>query len=225
MPTITELKTACTEYASSRDYDRSYLRFCNETGNSPNLFREDHRTLLLTWLNSWGCRQFSKEYHSLASSEILDWYLEHAGNLPSSAEHLSELPQDKLPAVQSAYEALSRKTASFRLRKGHSAPSRVTVSDTGASKILFAFRPQVFLPWDKDIRDFYRIKCGIFTYAAFLKYAKACAEELRDECTKRNLDFSAIPFIINRPKSSIPKLLDEYHWVKVPRRTQGKTPA
>lgn len=221
MPTITELKTACTEYASSRDYDRSYLRFCSATGNSLNLFREDHRTHLLSWLNSWGCRQFSKEYHPLASSEILDWYSDHVGNLPSSAEFLSELPEEKLPAIQSAYEALSRKTASFRPRKGHSAPIRVTVSDTGASKIFFALRPQVFLPWDKDIRDSHRMKYGIFSYSAFLKYAKACANELHDECTKRNLDFSTIPFILGRPHSTIPKLLDEFHWATVPHRAQG----
>ena len=209
MPTIEELKAACQTYASSWDYDRSYFHFCSETEGSPNLFREDHRTLLLTWLNSWGCRQFSKAYHPLASSEILDWYSEHLANLPSSTEYLSELPEEKLPAIQAAYESLSSKSASFRPRKGHPTPIRITVSETGVSKILFALRPHVFLPWDKDIRNFHRKKYGIASYSHFIKHAKTRENELRDECAKRNLDFFAIPLIINRPKSSIPKLLDE----------------
>ncbi len=212
MPSIVDLRTACANYASSRNYDQSYASFRKATEGAPNLFLSEHRAALLSWLNSWGCRQFAKNCHDLASSEILEWYTLFHPILPDSSRNLIDLPETTLPDIQAAYDSLADRVASIRALRNGSLPTKVTVSETGASKILFAIRPHVFLPWDKAIRDkFFKNSQGT-TYTDFLMDAKKTLIEIREECERKNLDFSALPFILGRPMSPIPKLLDEYNW-------------
>ncbi len=68
---LAELAFACYVYASMTDYDSSYIDFLGKVGKDLDLTDADHRQALITWLNQWGCRQFSKECHELASNEIL----------------------------------------------------------------------------------------------------------------------------------------------------------
>ena len=51
-------------------FNISYNNFVGLTKNSPDLTKPDHRKALLKWLNQWGCRQSSLDYHARVSESI-----------------------------------------------------------------------------------------------------------------------------------------------------------
>lgn len=212
MPSIAELHAACSAYASSGNFDRSYAAFVKATGGAPNLAREDHRMALLKWLNAWGCRQFSLECHALASEELLCWNVEFIDKIPAPSMTLIDLPESSLPDIHDAYNSLCLKTASLRASRRGTFPSSIKFSETGASKILFALRPDIFLPWDRAIRENFIKARPCSSYVNFLWEAKTLALKIKTECERKGISLAALPALLGRPHSSIPKLLDEYNW-------------
>jgi len=215
MPSIAELRAACSTYASSGNYDQPYAAFVEATEGAPNLAREDHRMALLKWLNACGCRQFSRESHALASEELLCWNVEFIQKIPAPSITLIDLPEGSLPDIHDAYTSLCRKTASLRTFRKGSFPSVIKFSETGASKILFAIRPGIFLPWDQAIRENFIKARPCSSYVNFLWEAKTVALEIKKECERKGIALTALPALLGRPHSSIPKLLDEYNCVVV----------
>ena len=49
--------------------------------------------------------------------------------------------------------------------------------------------------------------------ASFATYLAASAATLRELCAEGNLDVEHLPAVVGRPKSSPPKLIDEYNWI------------
>ena len=85
----------------------------------------------------------------------------------------------------------------------------VTYHDTGASKTLFALRPNVAAPWDEKIRVGLWSR-GIRSYQDFLGDV---AEHLRSLAREAGVEVRELPRLVGRPRSSPPKLIDEYNWV------------
>lgn len=137
---LSELAFACYLYARFTDYDSSYLRFLKETHGRPDLNVSEHRSALLEWLNKWGCRQFAKEAHDFASSEILSWFNEFKSILFSTHKNLLELTEDDYKNIYNAYKSLSNKKASNKIKCNKK--NLDSVGPTGAAKILFAIRPK-----------------------------------------------------------------------------------
>lgn len=216
---LSELAFACLLYARFTNYDDSYISFLQSTSHHPDLVDPEHRRALLIWLNQWGCRQFASEYHDLASSEILSWYNQFNSTLFDRDKNLLELTEAEIYSVTRAYEALSNKTASFRRRKGSTL--RITVGPTGASKILFALRRNALLPWDAPIREYYGYDGSGTSYVRYLTHVKHVVEELASECGKKGIELDSLPELLDRPDSTVPKLIDEYHWVTI---TRGCSP-
>ncbi len=67
------LAYACRLYGTFTEFDSSIKEFRRETAQTVDLENQAHRKALLVWLNSWGCRQFAKEYHRMASEALLEW--------------------------------------------------------------------------------------------------------------------------------------------------------
>jgi hypothetical protein len=210
---LSNLAFACYLYGSFTDYDKSYTDFLRATNYSPDLTDADHRKVLLIWLNSWGCRQFALEYHDHASHEILSWYNEHKAGLPNPDQDIWQLTETEFSLVGLAYESLSERMASFR-RKKHSS-YRISIGPTGASKILFAIRPKVFIPWDESIRLHYSYGKESDSYLAYHLKVKNLLETLEKQCQRYGFQLVDLPKILGRYHSSIPKLIDEYHWVTI----------
>jgi hypothetical protein len=205
---ISELKHCCSLYAQQTTFDDTLKQFlsCVAPGFDPMLPR--HRECLLRWLNKWKCRQFKLSDHGLASSELADWAKTWPPRLPAPAEHLTDLPSEQLRTCAEAYEALSVKTASRRrYSDGRTAP--VSYGDTGASKTLFALRPNVAAPWDAKIREGLQHR-GIRSYRDFLGEV---ADQLRSLAREAGVEVHELPRVVGRPRSSPPKLIDEYNWV------------
>lgn len=209
-----ELAFACYVYGCISNYDTSYRDLLESTNRSPDLTIVGHRMALLEWLNKWGCRQFAKSYHDLASAEISDWYENFAANLPPSQKTLLELSNVEINTAVRAFDNLVQRKASMRRNKSRN-ESVVTVGRTGAAKILFAIRPNVFPPWDEPIRE----QLGE-SYFDYLVIVKAALVEFDRECTRNGIKLSNLPEFLERPTSSLVKLIDEYFWVTITNKFQ-----
>ena len=111
---LSDLALACYIYARMTDYDSSYYRFLEETAPLLDLRLAQHQAPLLKWLNDWGCRQFAKEYHSLAAEEICEWYEEIGPWLFPPSTNLLSLTVEDFDRAEIAYSKLVGRTACRR---------------------------------------------------------------------------------------------------------------
>jgi hypothetical protein len=214
---LSELAFACYVYAGMSDYDISYNRLRTETSPQVDLAISNHRGALLKWLNDWGCRQFSKNHHDSASAEIGSWYSIFSPRLFPPQRTLSILTRQDLGTVEEAFGDLMHRTASMReTRNGQISP--IEIGPTGAAKILFALRPEALVPWDSAIRSNHNLDGSARSYLAFLEIVKNHLSELEVECQRFEINLHELPAYIERPQSSLAKLVDEYFWVTITRR-------
>jgi len=211
--TLSELAFACFVYGRLTDYDNSYRLFLEVTEDSPDLSSSEHREALLVWLNQWGCRQFALKYHEQASGEILSWHNEYSPTLFPGERNLWQLTEAELASAGAAYQSLSSRIASYRKRNSGRSP--VKFGPTGAAKILFAVRPRALLPWDDSIRKGLGYDNSRASYLSFLRSAKSVLEELATSCRRNGFQLADLPRVLDRPLSSVPKLIDEYNWVTI----------
>lgn len=214
---LSTLEKGCRQYSQITDFDRSYLYFRGVTQPSLDLDLPAHRQALLTWLLGWKCWQFRRSHWPLASGEIHAWHEEWSATLPGLKSDLLQLSNRELVDLSSAYDALMNRTASYRVRAGQR--QRVRVGPAGSAMILFALRPRATLPWNEAIRnDFGYGKGSAAQYREFLRQAQITLADLAEQCVAQGFTLTELPQRIERPHSSLPKLLDEYHWVTVKRR-------
>lgn len=209
---ISELAVATYLYECFTGEDEGYRKFLNATQRRFDLAKPASRDALINWLNNWGCRQFALEHHALASQELLKWHKQFGRKLPPLHAKLWKLTDSQLDRCAEPFNSLASKRASVRRTKRGS--SNVKIGPTGAAKILFAIRPDIFPPWDDPIRKKagYRGSDG---YARFLKETKQLVLDLKGQCERSNIAIENLPKILNRPLSSVPKLIDEYYWVTI----------
>ena len=208
---LSQLAFACRVFGALTNYDSSYADFLCATNGSPDLRLAAHRKALLKWLNAWGCRQFAREWHEFASEQIRSWYGEYGNALCPADRGILDLSEAELAAVGTAYDALSGRTASYRKRGERVYP--VSIGPAGASKVLFAIRPDAVLPWDEAIRSrLGHSGCGA-SYVCYLRGARVLLEELTVQCQRHGLELSRLPQKLGKPDFSVAMLLNEYYWV------------
>lgn len=214
---VPSLAFCCNLYSSVTNYDDSYIVFLKATNPAPNLDLEDHRVLLLGWLNKWGCRQFAKKYHNLASEEIRTWYQEFKSTAFPREKVLLDLSEKEIEFASQSYERLTERQASKRkMRSGNL--STISIGPTGAAKILFAIRPNALMPWDDSIRKGLGFDGSARSYAEHLRKARAELEELSECCERNRYRLADLPSLVGRPTSSLPKLIDEYYYITLTKK-------
>jgi hypothetical protein len=210
---LAELAFACYVYGRINDFDGSYLRFLRNTSPQLDLSQEQHRKALLKWLNDWGCRQFAKNDHDLASEEIRVWFRDIGSQVLPLNKDLLDFSEGDYASVKAAYVNLVKRTASKRaLPRGH---ANVTFGPTGTAKILFALRPSALVPWDEAIRSEFNFGGSGSDYVNYLRFVRKNLEELNDACERSGHELSNLPKMLGRPESSLAKLIDEYFWLAV----------
>lgn len=215
---LNELASACQLYNDKTNFDASYITFLNSINNNLNLNNHEHRKELLVWLNKWACRQFALNYHETSSTLIQNWYNEFNHLLPSKDRNIWELSEKDFNLILILYEKLKKLEASKR--NVYSEKISISVGPTGSSKILFAIRPKSLIPWDGAMRDDFREGDSGFAYIEYIKKANELIRDLIIQCRNNNFEINELPKKINRPYSTIPKLIDEYNWVTI---TKGWT--
>ncbi|BDV42758.1 hypothetical protein GURASL_16810 [Geotalea uraniireducens] len=216
--TLAELAFACHIYASMTDYDSSYCDFRSKIDDELDLTDADHRQALITWLNQWGCRQFSKECHGLASAQILQWYEDCREMLPMKGADLLSIAPYELESASEAYAKLTKMIACRKPRGERTVV--VTVGPTGAAKILFALRPNVLVPWDEPIRAKFNYDSSEQSFYRFHMTIKEELSMLESQCKKLGVALKDLPQLLNRQHSTTPKLIDEFYWVTITRNCQ-----
>lgn len=208
-----QLAYVCRTYGDLTQYDAGYLNFLDRTGGELDFRRPTHMSALLEWLNSWGCRQFAVDCHKQAADSIVRWAEKWEPALPSASTTLDSLSDEDIQVVGDAYAGLSKCLASTRTRGGKQYD--VQVGPTGAAKILFAARPKVFPPWDKPIRAEFRWDGGRGSYCSYLASVREQIRQLHHEAAELGIPPEDIPSAIGRPRSTLPKLIDEFNWVTI----------
>src|SRR6266487_893859 len=216
-----ELAYCCRLYGPFTGQDRRLNELRERVGASLDPWHPEHRTALFEWLNDWGCRQFAREHHSTTASEsLVTWAESWLGKLPSRLKHLTDLSASELDLCADAYDALRVSLASHRtLKSGRLTP--VTYGPAGAAKTLFALQPNVFPPWDDEIRRRLRFSKDA---TGFRRYLTEVVDTLRELSSEAVLPIAALPQLVGRPNSSPPKLIDEYNWVFWTKRCRPPAP-
>ena len=206
-----ELAFTCYIYNFFTSFNQTYTELQKNTGGNVDLIQEAHRKDLIVWLNKWGCRQFALDYHKEASEELLAWCGEgHVENLPLG-KNLWDINDQEMSQVGCIFDSLVCKVAS-RPVKGDKEIIK-TFGPTGASKILFALRPNLAVPWDSYIRNGLGYSGNGNSYVEYLKRLIEEIEVLEKSCVENGHQLQKIPSIIGREGSTIPQLAGEYFWV------------
>ena len=219
---ICDLAMACSMYNALTPFNDSLRRLKEATGGSVDFTNPAHRTSLLKWLNDWGCRHLSKESHYIASSAILDWHHQEGIKLFSMGKAIWELDNQELAAVMSAYGSLKDRTGARSTRGGKRL--QMDIGPTAASKILFAARPKALMPWDEAMRNEFGCDGSKESYFKFLIETRKMALKIGRLCEANNFDISKLPHKIDRGRSTVIELINEYIWVTVTRKCKLPSP-
>jgi len=188
------------------DTAQAFEKLREETGPALNLRYPDsngHAQALLKWLNNWGCRIDAKSSQALFESWG-NWFRKWRRRLPDV--ELVDAGERDLDIVADAYDALLAIHG---------------LGPTSVSKLLFAVRPETAMAWDDPIQKEFGLVGDRAGYRRMLTLSKAEAENLVADAARRGIaDWRTIPDEVGRSGHTLPKLLDEYHWVTITRRHQ-----
>jgi hypothetical protein len=223
MVKLYQLAYACKMYGDLTAFDASYFAFLDETGGTLDFNSRVHMKALLVWLRSWGCRQFALAHEGLAVESILRWARRWESKLPGRSAALDRLSDADIEEAAAAFADLSRCLAAKKARDGR--PHDVRVGPTGAAKILFAARPMVFPPWDEAIRKTLGFDGSHRSYRRYLSEVRDQVRQLCAEAAELGIAAESIPREFGRPRSPLPKLVDEYNWVTATKRLLPPEPS
>jgi hypothetical protein len=211
--TLGKMAVAGLLFDSLTTYNTSLSAFRSATADSLDLAAKDHRQVMLKWLNAWGCRHLSKDYHGDASNSIKDWYSSNCAALLTDDTPLWQLEDQEIGTAASAYGSLKDRLGAWRYR--HGSWSEVSIGPTATSKILFALRPKALMPWDEAMRKHFGYSGSAGSYSEYLTAIKNLTLHIGDLCMKKGLHIDDLPRRLRRPNSTVLELVNEYIWVTV----------
>lgn len=163
---------------------------------------------VLKFLNQWKCRV------KYDCTPILARTIRECSELVSrfGNHQLQEVKLESLIAGSETIQELFKKIASVPA-------GRRTVGATATSKILHLANPNFFIMSDENIRDGYGCSDNEFGYVNFMWRMKLFGDAIIHEySTLRNvsmhLAFARLVSECTSAATTLPKLLDEYNWVK-----------
>lgn len=89
---------------------------------------------------------------------------------------------------------------------------RVAIGPVSASKVLHILKPELFVPWDTDIRRLYNVDAEKEDYLTFLEH---CRNQLLEVAKRAGGDDELKDAFYHRGWKPMTKLLDEMNWAKV----------
>ena len=214
--TLGKVAIASLLFDSLTPYNASLATFRSDTGDSLDLATQEHRRVLLKWLNDWGCRHLSKDQHQVASESTLDWYETNCAPLFSDKTPLWELEDHEIDIAANAYGSLKNMIGARHYRHGHKLEAHI--GPTAASKVLFALRPKALMPWDDAMRKHFDCDGSPESYVRYQKIIRKLALHIRFLCEERGFQIDDLPQRLGRPNSTVLELVNEYIWVTVTRK-------
>ncbi|UUV33153.1 hypothetical protein NQK81_06775 [Amycolatopsis roodepoortensis] len=202
LPPLAELRRAAEVFNGFANVDASWLRLLEETHSAIDLSQPAHRTILLRWLNSWGCRiRYPRDGEPAPFDDgVRAWWETWGTTLPSA--DLAGLTDAEIDAAAKAYADLSGVVVS-------AGRTRRTLGPTAAAKALYALRPNMIMPWDAAIAAALHGARDVAAFGAHLRLGRAWATAVIAEA---GVGGAEIPALVGRPVS-LAKILDEYLYV------------
>ncbi|MEV6909044.1 hypothetical protein [Amycolatopsis sp. NPDC051071] len=205
LPPLAELRRAAEVFNGFANADTSWLRLIEETQSAIDLSQAAHRTILLRWLNSWGCRiRYPHEGEPAPFDDgVRTWWAAWGAALPDvDLVHLTDADID---STAKAYSDL----AGVEVSAGR---SRRTLGPTAAAKALYALRPNAIMPWDAAIAATLHGDRDGAAFGRHLRLGRTWATAVIAEASAAGTAGEALPILLGRPVS-LAKLLDEYLYV------------
>jgi hypothetical protein len=204
-----ELAFGCLIYKIISGDDSRVTQLRRATGGQLDPHNSEHQKFLFTWLRQWRCRQFDKAHEDIAARSLEDWASKWHTTLPTDDVMLEKIDQAQINVIGAAYEDLSWRQAGARKLAPY-----VRYGPVGAAKTLFALRPNICPPWDSFTQD----ELGFDdSGASYCKYLQLALSDLKAVSGQAEVQISELPALIDRSKSTPPKLIDEYYWVTITR--------
>lgn len=202
---LSQLAFAAYIYDATAD-DDSIAELNAKIGPTPDLTKRDTANAILEWLNDWQCRLCEEEFDT-AIAELKKWQKAFGSELASIKSNLLELNDSELNNASLVYADLFKRKAN----------QRRTFGPTATTKTLFILRQNALPAWDKAIREGLEFDDKPSSYLLFLKHSQKQLQELKTSCKAAGVDIADVPKLVNRPNSSLAKLVDEYNWVTITR--------
>ena len=216
--TLGRMAVAVLLFDSLTPYNASLAIFRSATGDSLDLAIQEHRRVLLKWLNDWGCRHLSVDQHDIASNSILKWYQADGASLFTNEKPLWDVDDGELEIAARAYGSLKDETGARRVRGG--SKRKVHIGPTAASKVLFAIRPKALMPWDEAMRTSFDCDGSPESYFEYLIEIRNLTLHIGDLCKNKGFQIDDLPHKLGRPNSTVLALVNEYIWVTVTRKVE-----
>lgn len=210
-PELDTLRETAFLFNGFSGVDKTWLQLLEDTKPAIDLSLPDHRTILLRWLNSWGCRIRYPRPGEPAPFDTgaAKWWESWSAVLPDVS--LVWLTDDDIEAVASAYaELAAMPVASGKVRR--------TLGPTAAAKALYALRPNAIMPWDAAIAaELHGGRDGA-AFGRHLRLGREWAAKVIAEAGGED----AVAGLVGRPGISVAKILDEYLYVTITMRSTEK---
>ena len=205
-PTLARLAVVLPRYGAFT-FDGTLKSAISDIGSEPDLSNPEHAARIRVWLNQWLCRIGYPRPgdDDVFVKSLAVWWEVFEDALPPAHTALAQLTDAELKAASRAYGDLYRRPAAVK-RTG----SIRTVGPTAAAKVLYFVRPNGITAWDRAIS----VRTGGGSdAAAFLRHLTTCrswAVDLDAEGRELGLAPGKIGPYLNRPNSSVAKLIDEW---------------
>jgi hypothetical protein len=199
-PHLADLRRTAAVFNGFTGVDKSWSRLLADTAPAIDLSFADHRTLLLRWLNSWGCRiRYPRPGEPAPfDSAVSVWWQAHGPTLPQVS--LVALTDLDIEVLAGAYGSLTAVTVS----------DRRTLGATAAAKALYALRPEAVMPWDAAIATQLHGTRTSTAFAAHLRLGREWGQAVLAEAGA-----ASVSELVGRPGISLAKILDEYLYVSI----------
>ncbi len=135
--------------------------------------------------------------------------------MPDKDSLLHELDNSQYEEIKQAIQELIESKASDSLRQGQVVSKRIGA--VAASKLLLGINKNVFLPWDNAIIKGLGLTNNSDGYITYLMGVASQIRNLEQECISAGMRLDSIPEEFKRPGTKIPKLIDEYYFLKFTR--------
>lgn len=206
---LNEIRISSYLYEKFTNYDNKYQKLAErEIDFSKD--KDIHDTI--EFLIGWKCRQFKKEKDPKLVSDLMFWYVNNKYLIPGMDENIIDADDSKLASFEALFNQLMNTRASTKKSIIHN------IGHVGAAKALLILRKNMFAPWDNRIQKLLGFKPNGIGYCNYLKWIKNELVELKNDCKNENVDIYDLPTYLERPYTSLPKLIDEYCWVSITRK-------
>ncbi|KUO18859.1 hypothetical protein AQJ91_23205 [Streptomyces dysideae] len=206
-PDLEQLRAAVIRFSQLPGVDKAAAP--ETAAPALDLAIRDHRTALLRWLNSWGCRiRYPRAGETdLFDAGIRDWAARWAGAIVPAKVPLAQLTDEDITLLGEYYADLANLTVGTPGRPRSLGP-------TAAAKTLYRLRPRTFMPWDDAIANSLHGARDAAAFKAHQSLGRSWARRLLDES---GLDERALASALDSEGRSLPKLLDDYCYMRFTR--------